>query len=171
MAISITSGYSLSANDSTPGVINYWILDEPLATKTPNVGGPITAFTTTVAADWQKFECADGEGDWTKPATAGSGGKEYLLSGNYRIGGLSEAKLDMVDDLLSSSRFALVAEHRDGKYYLLSTRANANTATPGSGVAGGGAAAVGSTIVFSAQDSERPIEVTVATTLDAITTP
>ena len=171
MAINITAGYSLSANDSTPGVINYWILDEPLATKTPATNGPITAFTTASSATWQKFECADGEGDWTKPATAGSGGKEYVLTANYRIGGLSEAKLALVDTLLESSRFALVAEQRDGKYYLLSTRANANSGTPASGVGGGGAAAVGTGIVFSSQDSERPIEVTVATTLDAITTP
>ena len=167
MAIDITSGYTLTSNDSTPGVINYHILSAELTAKTPVSGGPITAFSST--GTWQKFECADGEGDWTKPATAGSGGKEYLLTANYRVGGLSEAKLELVDDLIGSSRFAIVAEHRDGKYYLLSTRANATSANPASGVGGGGAAAVGTGVVFTAQDSERPIEVTVTTTLDTIT--
>ena len=72
--------------------------------------------------------------------------------------------------MLDSSRLHVVAEMRDGRYFLL-TR-NGATATSGaitSGVGGGGATAVGSTITFAAQDSIKPTQVIVSTTLDALT--
>ena len=171
MAIGITTGYSLSANDSAPGVLNYWILNEEPETITPETGGPITAFTT-VGDDgtWLKFECADGEGDWTSTPSSGSGGIEYVLAANYRIGGLSQDKLTQLNALLQSSRVSLVAEMRDRSFYLLSRNgATANAGAIASGTAGGGASAIGSTMTFVAQDSEPPAQITVATTLAAIT--
>ena len=170
MAINITTGYALTGNDTSPGIAKYWINTKALASVTPATGGPITAFTTVDAdGTWQEFDNFDAAGNWSKPATAGGGGLEYSLTANYRIGGMSDAKLALVDNLLTSSPFAIVGETRDGKYFLLSKNASATTATPTSGAGGGGGTAVGTDIVFTSQDAERAIEVTVTTTLDAIT--
>ena len=171
MAIDLTAGYSLSSNDSAPGVKNYWILNEEPETITPSTGGPITAFTT-VGDDgvWYKYECAYGEGDWTSTASSQGGGLEYVLNANYRIGGLSQAKIQSAHSLLKSSRLTLVAEHTDGKYYLLTRNGAAvSTGAGASGTAGGGAGAVGNALTFVAADSEPVAEITVATTLAAIT--
>ena len=170
MAINITSGYTLTGNDISPGIAKYWINSERLATKTPATGGPITAFTTADGnGAWQAFENFDAAGTWSKPATAGGGGLEYTLTANYRIGGMSDAKLSQVDNLLTSSPFALVGETREGKYFLLSENASATSATPTSGAGGAGGTAVGTDIVFTAQDAERAIEITVSTDLATIT--
>ena len=170
MAINITTGYTLTGNDISPGIARYWINTKTLASTTPATGGPITAFTTTDGDGvWQSLENFDAAGNWSKPATAGGGGLEYSLTANYRVGGMSETKLDYVDQLLTSSPFALVGETRDGKYFLLSQNASATTATSTSGAGGGGGTAVGTDIVFTSQDAERAIGITVATTLGAIT--
>lgn len=172
MAIQITEGYSLSDNDSSPGVKNYWINTAEVASTTPATGGPITAFTTVGGSGtWQKFECALSEGDYTSTPGAGSGGLEYVLAANYRIGGLSQAKIAMLDSLLRSQRVPVIAEHRDGKFFYLSRNgASANAGPITSGVGGGGAGAIGSTVTFIAQDIEAPAQVTVATDLATITT-
>lgn len=172
MAIAITGGSPLSENDSSPGVKNYWIQTDEIASITPATGGPITAFTTDGGTGtWLKFECALSEGDFTSTPSAGSGGIEYVLSANYRIGGLSQSKIDLLDDILKSQRLPIVAEMRDGSFYYLSRNGAAANAGPiTSGAGGGGAAAIGSTITFIAQDVEGPAEVTVATDLAAITT-
>ena len=171
MAIQITQGYTLSANDSAPGVKNFWILSEEPETVTPSTGGPITGFTT-VGDDgvWQKFECADGEGDFSTASTAGSGGIEHVTTANYRIGGLSQAKLTSLTELLQSQRMAVVAEMRDGSWYYLSRNGmSVSSGTVASGTGGGGASSIGSTLTFTSQDAEPPTSVTVATTLAAIT--
>lgn len=171
MAINITQGYTLSANDSTPGVKNFWILNEEPETVIPSSGGPITGFTT-VGDDgiWMKFECADGEGDFSTASTAGSGGIEHVTTANYRIGGLSQAKISSLNELMQSQRIAIVAEMRDGTFYYLSKNGmTAGSGTVTSGTGGGGASSIGGTVVFTSQDAEQPIEVTVATTLAAIT--
>ena len=171
MAISITQGYTLSANDSTPGVRNFYILNAELESVAPTSGGPITGFETVGDAGvWQQFQCADGEGDFSTASTAGSGGVEYVTTANYRIGGLSQAKLTILTEILQSQRLSIIAEMRDGTYYFLSRNGmSATSATLNSGVGGGGAAAIGSVITFTSQDSEIPAQVTVATTLAAIT--
>ena len=171
MAIAITTGYNLSANDSTPGVKNLWILSEEPETITPATGGPITAYTT-VGDDgtWLKFECAQGEGDWSVATTAGSGGKEHVTTVNYRIGGLDQTKLSLLETVLDSQRITIVAEHADGKYFHLSRNGfSANAGTVTSGTTGGGAASIGATVAFTASDSIKATQVTVATTLAAIT--
>lgn len=169
--ISITSGSDLSLNESTPGVLNFHICSER-ATASSDTGA-ITAFTvpngTTPA--WHVFECADGEGDWTSTPSTGSGGIEYVLGANYRIGGLSQAKLDTLASLLASQRISIVAELRDGTFYLISSNGATATSAPiTSGVGGGGATAIGSTVAFTAQDARPPRSVTVATNLVGITT-
>ena len=170
MSINITTGYSLTGNDTSPGIVKFWICNKTLASETPATGGPITAFTTTDADGvWQEFENFDAAGDWSKPATAGSGGLERILTANFRVGGMSDAKLALVEELLTSSPFPLIGQTGNGKYFLLSKTASATTATPASGVGGGGGTAVGTDIVFTATDADRPVEVTVATTLAAIT--
>lgn len=171
MAISITTGYTLSANESTPGIKNFWVNTDRIATITPNTGGPITAFTTVSGSGtWVSLECDNGEGDYTSTATAASGGLEYVLAGNYRIGGLSQDKLDQVEDLLQSSRVSIIAERRDGVFeFLTKNGASFTGATITSGVGGGGAATIGSAITFAAQDREKPAVVTVVTTLAGIT--
>ena len=170
MAINITGGQALTGNDTSPGIVKYWINTKTLASTTPATGGPITAFTTTDADGlWQAFENYNAAGNWSKPASAGGGGLEYILTANYRVGGLSDAKLATVETLLTSSPFAIIGETGNGKYYLLSQNASATTATPTSGAGGGGGAAAGTDIVFTATDAVRVIEVTVTTTLDAIT--
>ena len=169
MAINFTAGYSLGGNSAAPGVKNYWISTKEIASVTEGATG-ITAITT-VGGDgvWNKLENALSEGDYSKPATAGSGGLEYVLTANYRIGGLDETKLAFIDTLLQSSRFPLIAEHKDGTFVLLSREATTNSATSTSGVGGGGATAIGTAITFAAEDSERLKAVVSATTLDAIT--
>lgn len=171
MAINITTGYTLSSNDSTPGIKNFWVNTARIESHTPSTGGPITAFTTVGGSGtWESLECDNGEGDYTSVIDAASGGNQSTLSGNYRIGGLNQAKLDLVADLVESSRVSIVAERRDGSFELLTRNgASFNGATISSGVGGAGASAVGSTITFTAQDREAPAVVTVATDLDGIT--
>ena len=172
MAISITNGFDLALNDSAPGVLNFWILDDEIDSVV-EASGSITSITSRGGSGtWFRFQCADSEGEWQSPATAGSGGIEYVLNATYRIGGTAASSIAALEDLLQSSRFGLVAEMRNGQFILLSrVGASATGATFGSGVGGGGALAIGSTITFVAQDSRPPTPVTVATTLDAITDP
>ena len=169
MSIQIMNGFNLSPNDSAPGVLNYWIGNERMAPSTDT--GAITAFLSeTSSGAWLRYECAYGEGDWTSAPSAGSGGLEYVLTANYKIGGLDQTRLDLLNSILSSQRVSIVAEMSDGKFFYLSRNgAVANAAPIASGNAGGGAAAIGSTITFTAADFHAPRQVTVATTLDAIT--
>ena len=171
MAIQITSGFSLALNDSAPGVLNYWILDDEIASVTTGSNQEITGYTSlSGSGQWFRFQCADSEGEWSSPATAGSGGIEYVLNATYRIGGTAQSSINALENLLQSSRFGIVAEMRNGQFINLTrVGASATGASFGSGVGGGGALAIGSTITFVAQDSEPPTTVTVATTLDAIT--
>lgn len=168
MAISITSGFNLAANDSAPGVLNFWILSDEINVITETAGGPITALTSkSGSGTWFEFQCADSEGEWSAPATAGSGGIEYVLNATYRIGGTAQTSIAALEDVLQSSRFGLIAEMRNGSYILLSrVGASATGAEFGSGIGGGGALAIGSTITFASQDSKPPTNVTIAAGMD-----
>lgn len=171
MAIQFTAGQPLTANTSTPGVKNFWVNTARILTHLPITGGPVTAFTTVGGTGtWVSLECADAEGDWSSPATAGSGGLEYLLAGNYRVGGLTQEKLTQIDLLLQSSRVSVIAEGRDGVFTLL-TRNGATFATAGtaSGVGAAGAVAIGTPMTFTASDREAVAIVIVATDLATIT--
>lgn len=169
--INITEGYPLSSNESTPGVCAFHINTARLASITPTTGGPVTAFTTVGGAGtWEVFECDNGEGDFLSTGGAGSGGLGYNLGGNYRIGGLTQDKLNLVKALLTSVRVPIIAERVDGSFELLTRKgASFNTVAIGSGLTLGAANTIGSAITFTAFDSEAPASVTVATTLDAIT--
>lgn len=167
--IGFTSGYTLTANDSTPGIKNFWVNTARIATFVGE--GPVTGFTTVGGTGtWVALENADTEGDYTSTASAASGGLEWVLAGNFRIGGISQDKLDLVRDLISSSRVPLIAERTDGNYELLTRNGSSfGSAAITSGTGGGGAAGIGSALTFSAQDSNSVAVVTVATDLNAIT--
>ena len=171
MAISLTEGYNIGLNVSSPGVKNFWMLSEEPTSIVPATGGPITAFETDGDDGvWYKFQCAQGEGDWATTTTAGSGGIEHTTTVNYRIGGLDEARMATVEKVMQSNRITIVAEHTDGKFFLLSRNGfGASGGGFASGTSGGGAAAIGATLTFTTSDGRKPSEVTVATTLDAIT--
>ena len=175
--IAITTGYSLSANDSAPGVKNFYIASTAVEAFTPATGGPITAFTTPGdAGEWLAFENAQGEGDWSVATTAGSGGKEHTTTVNYRIGGLDQAKLTQMKQITDSQKVYIIAEHSDGKFFNLTRNGFTPSAgTIASGTTGGGAAGVGGTVSFTATDIIEPSQITVTITttakaaLDAIT--
>ena len=166
--ISLTDGFDLTANESAPGVLNFWIGNVRMV---PNsTSGAITAFTGTGSPEWFKFECGHGEGDYVTTPGQGSGGLEYVTTGNYRIGGLSQGKLDTIDSLMKSQRLSIVAEHTDGTFYLISGNgASFNGGTIGSGTGAAGGAAVGAPLTFVSQGLANR-SVTVATDLDSITT-
>ena len=172
MAISITTGYTIPANETAPGVLNMWILNEEVAQVTPATGGPITAFNTAVGTTpaWYKFQCDNSEGQVDFNSTSGSGGREFTSSITYRTGGLNQTTLTNLDNLTKSARMGIVIEGRDGKFTYYSYNGFTTSSTTGTtGVGGGGATATGITYTFTAQDGRPPAEVTVATTLDAIT--
>ena len=165
MAISITAGFNLAANDSAPGVLNFWILsDEVNVVTQADDASPITAMTSlSGSGTWYKYACADTEGEWSSPVTAGSGGIEYVLSATYRIGGTAQASIAALEDLLQSSRFGLIAEMRNGSFLLLTRNGASSTGAEfGSGLGGGGALAIGSTVTMVAQDSKPPTHITIA---------
>ena len=172
MAISITSGYTIPANETAPGVLNLWICDEEVTGVTPATGGPITAFETANGTTpvWHKFQCDNSEGQVDFNSTSGSGGREFTSSITYRTGGLNQTTLTTLDLLTQSARMPIVVEGRDGKYTYYSRNGYTTSATTGTtGVGGGGATATGISYTFTAQDGLPPAEVTVTTDLAAIT--
>ena len=159
MALNITSGYSLSPNDSSPGVLNFWFSTSHIVPET--IQGFATNFHSLIGVgNFHKFECANGEGDFVVRSSIGEGGKRYETSLSYRIGGLSEDKLRVLDSLLDGREFSVLAEMRDQSVYYLSRGSFTHT---GGNISSGssGAASIGSTITFAAVSTAPMIEVAV----------
>lgn len=173
MAIDITNGYSIPRNESAPGVLNFWILDQEVMSVTVDgTSNQITAFVTASGTTpvWHAFQCDNSEGNWSQPFSAGSGGREFISSATYRTGGISQSQFSTLDELSASARMPIVAEGRDGNYIYISRNGFSATAgTMDSGTGGGGALSAGVTYTFAAQDGIAATQVTVVTDLDAIT--
>ena len=171
MAINITGGFTLSANDTAPGLKSIWLADTVVTETTPTIatGGEITAFTGPAAADWFEFECANGEGDYTHVPTPGSGGNSWNTTVNYKIGGLSAAKLTSFSSIVESQRIPVIAEMTNGDRYFLSAIGVTPSGGAGvtSGVRGAEGAAVGMTVVLTGQDAHAMRSVAAAVTLGA----
>ena len=175
MGYNITAGYPLSNNDSAVGISSIWINETGIVSNTKSATNEITAFVADDATnnEWFEFECAFGEGQLVRAGSSGSGGKEYVSTLTYKIGGLSQAKIDAINEIVESSRLAICIEQSDGKLVYVSSRGmTASTTNFDTGVAGAGGTAIGDTITFTSQDSSDLSIVDLGTNADlnAITT-
>lgn len=119
--------YTLGANNSSPGVRNFYFTSESVTPMTDN--GVITSFNESVS-DFLKFENANTSGSWAVNVDFGPGGQRFNINVSGAIYGLSQGRIEYLKDLINSYRFSLLAEMNDRSVYFFSgttfTTSNAN---------------------------------------------
>lgn len=157
MGSSLSKGNLLGGKYS-PGLLDIWILGslegggtngEISSVTVDGTSGEITEIAGT--GTFRKFQCAPTSGQFVEGGTAAEGGREVNQTATYRFVGNSKAQRDIIEELAEQSRLKVVAQYRGSKDYWLFGEDNGLTMITDdfdSGVGGGGAGAIGTTVVF-----------------------
>ena len=99
------------------GVKDFFFSKVTITPTTEN--GVITGFNQSYN-DWERYQCAENAGSWTSNWSFGAGGRIYETNVDFNFGSLSEGKLKLLEDVISSRGFGVISILPDNTGFYLS---------------------------------------------------
>lgn len=116
--MTITQGYELDNDGSTPGIRSIWI-SSVFATAPTSSGVIIDGFLGDTAGEWFELECGP-DANWSLNYTQGAGGPLADTTLSYTLSTTTDNHRRLLSELVDSSRFQVIAEGMNGSYIFLS---------------------------------------------------